>query len=157
MFKSLLIASALAAASLSSLAQAADFNPQPDPPGRHIKQALNPQPEPPGVQMRQQLNPQPEPPGVIRRTTDMSRAMRVPCPAQVQVTMNPTGSLAPWTYNKSPFFVTLDPLNKPRVEQNTLICYYKLLNQPAAFVIFQPQGPRHCTVNPTQNGFVCTP
>ena len=42
-----------------------DFNPQPDPPGKHNPtQDLNPQPEPPGRHKpTQDLNPQPLPPG----------------------------------------------------------------------------------------------
>ena len=39
------------------------FNPQPDPPGKHLSD-FNPQPEPPGLHVSADFNPQPEPPGL---------------------------------------------------------------------------------------------
>jgi hypothetical protein len=35
-------------------------------------------------------------------------------------------------------------------------CYYRLLNQPAAFVIYQGEGARHCVVRADKKGFDCT-
>ena len=51
-----------------------DFNPQPDPPGKHNPtQDFNPQPDPPGKHNpTQDLNPQPEPPGRHNPTQDLN-------------------------------------------------------------------------------------
>jgi hypothetical protein len=89
--------------------------------------------------------------------TPPPRVQLVTCAASIQVTMNPTGSISPWTYGKGPFAVTLDPVNHPRVEGGQLICYYQALKQIGAFVIYQPVGARHCAVRPDNKGFDCTP
>lgn len=79
------------------------------------------------------------------------------CPASIQVRMTPTSPIGGgWDYGKGAFAVTLDPVNHPRVEMGTLICYYQGLKQIGAFVISQPQGARHCTVRPDNKGFDCT-
>jgi hypothetical protein len=80
------------------------------------------------------------------------------CPPQVTVTMAPTSPLiGGWTANTNPFPVTLDPKNLPRIgTNNTLICYYNLLNQPGAFVIYQGAGAKVCKVRADNKGFDCT-
>jgi hypothetical protein len=85
------------------------------------------------------------------------RVTVVTCPATISVRMDPTGSVAPWTYGKGPFSVTLDTVNHPRVEGGQLICYYQALKQIGAFVIYQPVGARHCVVRNDNKGFDCTP
>lgn len=40
-----------------------EFNPQPDPPGKHPTPEFNPQPDPPGKHPTPEFNPQPDPPG----------------------------------------------------------------------------------------------
>jgi hypothetical protein len=87
--------------------------------------------------------------------TVVPRIQLVTCPASIQVRMDPTGPVAPWTYGKAPFAVTLDPVNHPRVEGGQLICYYQALKQIGAFVISQPVGARHCAVRPDNKGFNC--
>jgi len=97
--------------------------------------------------------------GALAQGMAPKREMYITCPPTVKVRMTPVPNPLPggWSANESAFDVTLDPLNLPRVESNTLICYYRLLNQPAAFVIYQGENGRSCVVSPDHKGFVCTP
>jgi len=88
-----------------------------------------------------------------------NRGMFIPCPDPIRVKMTPIPDPLPggWAPSENPFNVTLDPLNLPRVERNTLICYYRALNQPAAFGIYQGTGGRKCVVSANHKGFDCMP
>ena len=81
--------------------------------------------------------------------------MSVLCPNPAALRMVPVGTPA-WSTNPAPVHVTLDPLNPPRVESNTMICYYALGNQPGSYVLFRPTNGMPCHATSDQKGFVCT-
>jgi hypothetical protein len=102
-----------------------------------------------GLGLTQASQAQPHPP------MRPAPSMRIPCPDPAIIKMTPMNT-PDWSTNTAPVQLHIDPLNAPRVESNTLICYYALGNQPGAFVLFRPQGPRACTVEPDMKGFICT-
>jgi len=82
------------------------------------------------------------------------------CPAQIMVKFVPAnpGALAAggWQANEGAFPVQLDPLNPPHLSGGNMTCYYKLLNQPGAFNIYQPVGSMKCSPVSNGTGFVCS-
>jgi hypothetical protein len=82
------------------------------------------------------------------------------CPAQVMVKFVPTNpallAVGGWQANEGPFPVQLDPANPPHLSGGNMTCYYKLLNQPGAFNIYQPVGTQKCSVLSNGTGFVCS-
>ena len=83
-----------------------------------------------------------------------AQSMNIHCPNPATVKMTPVGA-AGWQTNTAPVSLKLDPLNPPRVESNTLICYYALGNQPGAFVLFRSQAGHPCSATSDHTGFVC--
>lgn len=92
--------------------------------------------------------------------TRPAQAKNYICPLQIAVRMLPanTGQLAVtgWQVNDAPFLVQLDPANPPHFSGGQMTCYYKLGNQPGAFMLFQPIGSQKCSVISNGTGFVCT-
>jgi hypothetical protein len=85
----------------------------------------------------------------------MARVQMVPCPTHVSVVLDPTAPAPGWMTNHAPVALSLDAKNPPRVESNTLICYYAMPDGYNAFVYYQAEGPRSCIVNPAKTGFEC--
>jgi hypothetical protein len=81
-------------------------------------------------------------------------AMNIRCPNPTTVSMAPVGAPG-WSTNTTPVHLALDPLNPPRAESNTLICYYALGNQPGAFVLFRSANGQSCSATSDHKGFVC--
>jgi hypothetical protein len=98
---------------------------------------------------------------VSAQTTGMSgpkpmmRVQNVPCPVHVSVVLHPTMPAPGWMTNNAPVALSLDAKNPPRVESNTLICYYAMPDGYNAFVYFQALGSRTCIVRPDNAGFEC--
>lgn len=86
-------------------------------------------------------------------------ARNVFCPPQVAVKFVPNAPIvlaaSGWKANEGPFQVQLDPANPPRLSGGNLVCYYKLLNQPGVFNIYQPLGNQKCSPMSNGAGFVC--
>jgi hypothetical protein len=85
----------------------------------------------------------------------IARVQLVLCPTHVSVVLDPTAPAPGWTTNHAPVALSLDAKNPPRVESNTLICYYAMPDGYNAFVYYQPEGSRTCIVNPARTGFEC--
>jgi hypothetical protein len=79
----------------------------------------------------------------------------VPCPMHVSVILRPTALAPGWMTNNAPVALSLDAKNPPRVESNTLICYYAMPDGYNAFVYFQALGGRTCSVVSNNTGFTC--
>jgi hypothetical protein len=60
-----------------------------------------------------------------------------------------------WMTNNAPVQLSLDAKNPPRVESNTLICYYAMPDGYNAFVYYQATAGRTCTVVSNNTGFIC--
>ena len=87
--------------------------------------------------------------------TKPMRVQTVLCPEHVSVVLQPTSPAGGWKTNKSPVALSPDSKNLPRVESNTLICYYAMPDGYNAFTYFQAEGARKCTVRPDNKGFEC--
>ena len=91
----------------------------------------------------------------VRPMTAMMPMQNVPCPTRVSVILRPTVLAPGWTTNNAPVALSLDAKNPPRVESNTLICYYAMPDGYNAFVYFQSLAGRTCTVVSNNTGFAC--
>jgi hypothetical protein len=85
----------------------------------------------------------------------LMRVQNVPCPTHVSVVLHPTMMAPGWTTNNVPVALSPDTKNLPRVESNTLICYYAMPDGYNAFGYFQALGGRTCVVRPDNTGFKC--
>jgi hypothetical protein len=79
----------------------------------------------------------------------------VPCPIRVSVVLHPTMPALGWMTNNARVQLSLDAKNPPRVESNTLICYYAMPDGYNAFVYYQATAGRSCSVISNNTGFVC--
>jgi hypothetical protein len=98
--------------------------------------------------------------GSVQATADLAPprpipAQNVPCPIRVSVVLHPTMPAPGWMTNNAPVQLSLDAKNPPRVESNTLICYYAMPDGYNAFVYYQATAGRTCTVVSNNTGFIC--
>jgi len=89
------------------------------------------------------------------RPMTMVPVQNVLCPMHVSVVLHPTMPAPGWTTNNAPVQLSLDLKNPPRVESNTLICYYAMPDGYNAFVYSQATAGRTCSVISNNMGFVC--
>lgn len=93
--------------------------------------------------------------GMPMMAPHMQRTETVPCPTDVKVVLTPNSSASGWSTNATPVSLSPDAKNPPRVESDTMICYYAMPDGYNAFTYFQGVAGRTCVVNGDNTGFRC--
>lgn len=93
--------------------------------------------------------------GMPMMVPHMQRTETVACPTDVKVTLAPASSASGWSTNPAPVTLAPDAKNPPRVESDTMICYYATPDGYNAFTYFQGLAGRSCVVNGDNTGFRC--